>query len=303
MIAGCAALLLAGASCKQKTSQQETEQPESVAVEKLLLGGSGWNKVVVIDKDTKQVEWEYPIAEGEECNSVVSVPGGSVLLSYRGGAKLVDKDKNIVWNIEAPDGAEMQTVRQLPDGNYLLAWCGHPATILEVNQNGEILSMTEYETGIETPHAQFRQVNKNDNGNYLLPLFATSEVREESPKGELVKTIALEGTPFTTLKKADGNYWVACGDAHSLVDVNLESGEVAKKYGENDIEGAKLFFVASLYPTKDGGLYVANWQGHDPNAVEANSPQLFEIDKDGNIVWSINDNQNFGMISAVDVVK
>ena len=39
----CSALLLVTAtSCEKKT-------------EKLLLGGSGWNKIVIIDKNTKQV--------------------------------------------------------------------------------------------------------------------------------------------------------------------------------------------------------------------------------------------------------
>lgn len=46
---------------------------------------------------------------------------------------------------------------------------------------GEVLSKTEFETGIERPHAQFRQINKNKKGNYLVPLFATSEVREIAP--------------------------------------------------------------------------------------------------------------------------
>lgn len=291
-VIGSALLMFSATSCKQQAP-----------TEKLLLGGSGWNKVVVIDKNTKQVEWEYPIQEGWECNSVVSAPNGNVLLSYKKGAKMVDKAKQDVWDIPAPDSTEMQTVRELPDGNYLLAWCGHPAVIMEVSPDGKILSQTQYETGIENPHAQFRQVNKNDRGNYLIPLFATSEVREVSPAGEVVNVTKLEGTPFTTLKKADGNYWVACGDAHSLVDVNLDNAQIAKKYGENDFDGARLFFVASLYPTADGGLYISNWQGHDANAVAANSPQLFEVDKDGKVIWSLNDNKNFGMISAVDVVK
>ena len=55
---------------------------------------------------------------------------------------------------------------------------------MEVSPKGEILSRTEYETGIEHPHAQFRQLNKNARGNYLMPLFATSDVREISPRGE-----------------------------------------------------------------------------------------------------------------------
>lgn len=69
-----------------------------------------------------------------------------------------------------------------------------------------------------------------------MPLFATSDVREISPRGEVVKITRLEGTPFTTLALANGNHWVACGDGHSLMEVNLDNGEVARRYGENDIK-------------------------------------------------------------------
>lgn len=289
----CSAWLLATAvSCGngQKTS------------EKLLLGGSGWNKIVIIDKESKQIEWEHPLEKGWECNSAVATPEGNILFAYARGAKLIDRNHQELWNIAAPDTCEMQTARMLPDGNYLLGWVGHPTVIMEVSPKGEILSRTEYETGIEDPHAQFRQLNKNEQGNYLMPLFATSEVREIAPSGELVKIVKLEGTPFTTLALANGNYWVACGDGHSLVEASLDNGEVARRFGENDIEGARLFFVAGLHPSADGGLYVCNWQGHDKNAVEANSPQVFEINDKGEIVWSLNDNKTFGMISTIDVV-
>ena len=60
------------------------------------------------------------------------------------------------------------------------------------------------------------------------------------------------------------------------MEVNLDNGEVARRYGENDIKGARLFFVAGLLPAKDGGLYVCNWQGHDKNAVEANNPDTLK---------------------------
>lgn len=271
--------------------------------EKLLLGGSGWNKIVIIDKNTKQVEWEHPLENGWECNSAVATPEGNILFAYARGAKLITRDHQEIWNIAAPDTCEMQTARLLPDGNYLLGWVGHPAVIMEVSPKGEILSRVEYETGIEDPHAQFRQLNKNARGNYLMPLFATSEVREISPAGEVVRINKLEGTPFTTLALANGNYWIACGDGHSLMEVNLESGDVIRRFGENDIKGARLFFVAGLLSSVDGGLYVCNWQGHDKHAVEANSPQVFEINDKGEIVWSLNDNEKFGMISTVCLVQ
>lgn len=282
--------LLTATSCQQKA-------------EKLLLGGSGWNKIVIIDKNTKQIEWEHPIEKGWECNSVAATPDGNILFAYAKGAKVITRDHADVWNIAAPEGCEMQTARILPDGNYLLAWCGHPAVIMEVNPKGDILTKTEYETGIESPHAQFRQVNKSQNGNYLIPLFATSEVREISPAGELVKTTTLTGTPFGTVALNNGNYWIACGDGHSIAEVNLDKGEVVRSFGENEIENARLFFVAQLLPTPNDGLYVCNWQGHDTNAKEANSPQLFEIDGKGRVIWSINDNEKFGMISTVSNIE
>ena len=151
----------------------------------LLVGGSGWNKIAIINKDTKEIVWEYPLEKGWECNSVAATKAGEILFSYSKGAKMITRDGRELWNIAAPAGCEMQTARILPDGNALVAWCGHPSTILEVNMKGEVLSKTEFETGIERPHAQFRQINKNKKGNYLVPLFATSEVREIAPNGGL----------------------------------------------------------------------------------------------------------------------
>lgn len=286
----CSALFLFSATSCQKKAQ------------KLLLGGSGWDKIVIINKNTKEIEWEHPLEKGWECNSVAATPDGNILFSYARGAKVITREHQEVWNIPAPDTCEMQTARVLSNGNYLLAWVGHPAVIMEVSPKGDILSRTEYETGIEQPHAQFRQVNKNERGNYLIPLFATSDVREVSQEGKLLKATKLEGTPFSTYALSNGNYWVACGDGHSLLEVNLDNGEVARRYGEHDIKGARLFFVAQLLPAYGEGLYICNWQGHDKNAKDANSPQLLEIDGNGRVVWSLNDNEKFGMISAISPI-
>ena len=51
------------------------------------------------------------------------------------------------------------------------------------------------------------------------------------------------------------------------------------------------------------GLYVCNWQGHDKNAVEANSPQVFEINDKGEVIWNLNDNERFGMISTISTIE
>lgn len=280
-------LLLGMVSCKKGSS------------EKLLMCGSGWNKIAIIDKETKHIEWEYPVEEGWECNSVDATPDGNVLFSYSKGAKLVDRNQNEIWNIPAPEHCEMQTARVMPDGNFLLAWCGTPAVIMEVDPKGNILKKIEYETGIPGSHSQFRQVNKNSEGNYLMPIFATSEIREISPEGETIKITKLEGTPFTTLAEKNGYYWIAGGDGHSLIEYDFENNNVVQHYGEKDIKGVRLFFVAGLAQTAEGNLYVCNWQGHARNAQDLQIPQLIEIDADGKIIWELNDNENFSRISDV----
>ncbi len=267
--------------------------------EQLLLAGSGWNKIALIDKNTKTIQWEYPLEKGWECNSVAATAEGNILFAYSKGAKLVTRDKQDVWNVPAPDSCEMQTARILPDGNFLLAWCGHPATILEVDKSGAIISRTEFDTGIEHPHAQFRQVAKNPAGNYMVPLFASSEVREIAPSGQTVKTVKVEGAPFSTAPLPNANWLVAGGDGHCVIELNFETGEAVRTIRQGDIAGAPLAFVAELLPTAAGGMYVCNWQGHGAGKA----PQLFEIDKNNQLVWAIEDTATFGMISAVCTVK
>lgn len=269
----------------------------------LLLGGSGWNKIAIINKETKEIVWEYPLEKGWECNSVAATKTGEILFSYSKGAKMITRDGHELWNIAASAGCEMQTARILPDGNALIAWCGHPSTILEVNPKGEILSKTEFETGIERPHAQFRQINKNKKGNYLVPLFATSEVREIASDGKLLNTVKLSGTPFSTAFLKNGDYLVACGDAHCFVQLDATSNKIIRQVNAYDIDGVQLFFVAQLFPLKKGGLYICNWQGHDHEAGKGKHPQLVEIDSNGKVVWQLNDRVKIGMISSVCSIR
>ena len=62
---------------------------QSKSPQHLLLGGSGWNKIAIINKETKEIVWEYPLEKGWECNSVAATPDGNILFSYAKGAKVI----------------------------------------------------------------------------------------------------------------------------------------------------------------------------------------------------------------------
>ena len=147
-------------------------------------------------------------------------------------------------------------------------------------------------------HAQFRQVSKNKKGNYLIPVFATSDVREVSPQGKLIKTVKVPGNPFSTVTLRNGNLLVACGDAHQYIELDYEKETIVRVVEEKQIEGAPLSFVAELFPVDGGGLFICNWQGHNREQAEG-TPKLIEVDKNGKMIWSLTGYQETGMISAI----
>lgn len=105
------------------------------------------------------------------------------------------------------------------------------------------------------------------------------------------------------LELPNGNHLVAGGDGHFYMELNYNTGEVIRKINAKDIEGTSFYFVAGLMPIPGGGEYVCNWQGHGGDADAGKLPQLIEVDKDGKMVWSLNDNKTFGMISAISEMK
>ncbi|MFI3292330.1 MAG: hypothetical protein SNG27_01940 [Rikenellaceae bacterium] len=273
----------------------------SLSAQQLLVGGSGWAKVAIIDKQSKDVLWEYPLEKGWECNNAVALKGGNILFSYKKGARVVTPSKETVWDIKAPDGCEMQSVKLLANGNSLIAWCGHPLTIMEVNsKTGEIISKTEYDTGVEKAHGQMRQINKMKDGNYIVPIVSQKFIHIVSPEGKLIKKIEIPGNPFATELIKGTTYLVAGGDAHNFFEVDMATGEVSNLVDENGIKNAPLFFAGGIEVNKKS-IYLCSWQGHSKGKT---GPKVMELDSDMNILWSIvPEDEGIGRISSVCSIK
>ncbi len=257
--------------------------------------------MAILDRETNEIVWEHMLTNDQKCNSVAYLGKGNIMFAHNEGVEVVTLDHKSVWKIDAPANTEMQTARLLPNGNCLLAWNGTPLTILEVDaKTGEVIHKTEYETGIKYMHPQTRQVNKMADGNFLIPIFATADVRVVSPEGELIKSIKVGGKPFSTYLLENGNYWVACGDGHQIKEINVESGEIVNTIDKDDIEGISLSFVAGMAMTSRGTTYLCNWQGHDRKST---MPLIIEFDQDLKVVWSNNDRENIGQIADISIVS
>ncbi|MGL5319042.1 MAG: hypothetical protein ACRC9Q_10205 [Bacteroidales bacterium] len=267
--------------------------------EQYLVSGCGMNKVAVINR-SGDVTWEYDLSQIKhvECNDAEITRQGNILFAYKSGARLIDKQKNIIWDHSADfPREEMFTATQLKNGNYLLACTGNPARILELNKKGELILEIKYDTGIKDPHGQFRQVTKSPSGTYLIPIMGKGVIHEVSKEGVLLREVKAEGSPFQLSLLKNGNWLVACGESHSLVEIDPTKNEVVSRIGENDIASCKLQFVAESKRLKNGNTLISNWNGHD--AKDKTQPVVIEIDNNKNLVWKLAPMKDLDKISTI----
>lgn len=256
----------------------------------VAMGGSGSDTVVVVDKLTKAVVMKICLPElDSECNSVEVDHNGSVLFSYRRGAQLVSRYGDIIWDIVRDnDTDEIQTASIINDG-YMLGICGTPSKIYELDKSGNKRKIVRFDTGLERPHSQFRQVKKAKNGNYLIPLMGKSELLEIDSVGAVVARLPVGG--FSVVELNDGNLMVATGK--EIVVVDRKSGDVIKS-----IIAPKGSFYTEVNVLNNGNLMLSNWQGYRSKDTDLEW-MAAELDAAGNVVWEYKDNSCVKNVSAL----
>lgn len=267
----------------------------------LLVGGSGWNKIAIIDKDTKSPYWIFQIPNGGECNSVVYTKSGNIAFTFSKGVAMVNQDAKIMFEILAKSGEEIQSITEIK-GGFLVGICGNPSRILELNKFGDIKKEITYDLGIANPHSQHRQIKKTSRGTYIIPVTGAGKVLELDGTGKVIRDVKIKGVPFSVSELSNGNWLIPCGDAGYFVEVNPKTGDVVKKVDSETIGGGiKLGFVAEVVRLKNGNTLVCNWLGH---GGDSSQPILFELNPENKVIWRVENNSaDLGAISAVCPVK
>lgn len=266
---------------------------------KLVVSGSGWNQIVVVDKKSKQIEWKHLLEAGTECNSVVVTPDGNIAYSYSKGARLINKNKEIIWDYKLDKPGETHSIGQLKNGGFLVAASGEPARLIELDRNGKEVRQVTFDGGSKSMHGQFRQVRMSRNGNFLIPLLSKSKVIELDPSGREVAAYPVPAGPFSVMELPKGNLIVSCGDGHFFVEVDRTTGEILRKVDENSFSEKEIMhYVAQINRLKNGNMLLCNWNGHFRQGEEKQIPHLIEFDDNYNIVWKLDDFNNIPRIST-----
>ncbi|QDT38290.1 beta-propeller domain-containing protein [Stratiformator vulcanicus] len=238
---------------------------------RLLTHAGSWHRLVEIDIPTQEVVWEYDAAKQNRDGD------------YRGKV-------------------EVHAFERLADGNTMIAESG-PGRIIEVDRAGDLVKVVSLDVLKSSVHSDTRLVRKLDNGHYLVAHERDGRVKEYDAEGAVVWDYEVPlfgrrpsgghgpeswgGKCFSATKNEAGNYLIATGNGHSVLEVT-PAKEIVWHLAQHDLPGITLAWTTNVHQLPNGNLIIGNCHAGPEN------PQLVEVTRDKEVVWQFKDFKNFG---------
>ena len=273
-------------------------------------------RLVSFDKDGR-VLWSLP--EIGPVHRIQLLPN-SRILTQDGWTRIIelDADRNVVWEYDAATSngnrgkkLEVHAFQRLDDGRTMIVENGI-GRIIEVDAAGNIVHELRYQVSQPSAHRDVRQGYKLASGNYLLCHEGDGRVTEYAPDGDVVWNyeVPLFGKPrakghgpeawgnqvFNARRLDNGNTLIATGNGHSVIEVTPEK-KVVWRLHQHDLPGITLAWTTTLEVLPGGNILIGNCHAGPDN------PQLIEVTRDKEVVWTFHDWEALGNSTAASTIK
>ena len=268
--------------------------------------GADKGSVAIIDESGK-VEWKY--ANKAEAHDLHLLKNGNILLPVS-RTKIVEvtPDKSIAWSYEAKykpgyqGGIEIHAFQPLPDGRVMVAESGNKR-IVEVDRDGKVAFEMELTVDRPHPHRDTRLVRRMEHGGYLVCHEGDGKIREYDRSGKVIWTYEMElgGRPrseghgpeghgmevYSAIRLKNGNTLIGGGNNNRVLEVD-KSGKIVWQIDQNELKGIVLAWVTTVTALPNGNVIVGNCH------AGPGQPQLFEVTRDKQVVWKMENFETFG---------
>jgi hypothetical protein len=218
--------------------------------------------------------------------------------------------KHVSKPTEGHKGVQIHAFQRLENGNTMISESGN-ARIIEVDKEDKIVK--EFPLTVEHPstHSDTRLVRKLDNGHYLVAHEADGTVREYDENGKVVWSYKLDlaGRPasgghgpeghgthvYSAYRLPTGNTLIGCGNGNRVIEVTPE-GKIVWSIDHTELPGITLAWVTMLEVLPNGHIIIGNCHAGPAN------PQLIEVTRDKQVVWTLKDFKNLGNSTAASQV-
>ena len=263
-----------------------------------LLVADSDKRLIAILSATGEVEWSRPLAN--EVHQARMLPNGHVLYAEINN-RIIEVDPKTdkeVWTYDSrkQNGNEGKRVevhdfmRQV-DGSTVIFESGS-ARIIEVDVDGKLLKQVPLTVDHPDSHRDTRNACKIANDHYLVAHEGDNKVREYDSAGAVVWSYDVKSKVYGVLRLANGNTLINSGDGHRAFEVDHDGKEVWS-IGAKDLPGITLAWLTQIERLPNGNTIIVNCHAGPTN------PQIIEVTRDKQVVWSFRDFERFGNSMAV----
>lgn len=205
----------------------------------------------------------------------------------RGNITIVGKDGQVEWQV--PSNFTSHDIQALPNGNFLLHT--GPAKVTEMTPDKKVV--WEYKSTPVAPYTGAVEVHgfgRLKNGTTYIAETGNKRIIEVDKDGKITKIVPLtidnpnSHRDTRLVRRLDNGNYLACHEGDNMVREYDQTGKVVWSYkmdlnGQprtdgHDGHGAEVFGAIRL---KNGNTLIAG----------GNNNRVFEVDKNGKTVWSI----------------
>lgn len=278
----------------------------ATAQHRIATQGNG--QLAVVEADGT-ISWEMPWGGIHD----IHVLENGNLMVQQGQQKVVEIDrqtKQVVWtydsqtqNAAGDSPVEVHAFQPLANGAVMIAESGR-GRIIEVDRAGKLLKQIRLKLNSPHPHMDTRLARKLGDGSYLVCHEGDGFVRHYDETGKVIWEfeVPLQGRErrdghgpesfgnkvFGAVRLKSGNYLIATGNGHSVLEVTPEK-EIVWRLDQNDLPGITLAWVTTLEVLPNGHYVIGNCHAGEGN------PQLVEIDpQTKQVIWKFEQFPNFG---------
>lgn len=292
--AGLVSPLLGGACSRQRAGSEPVTH-------RLIAQDRG--HVAVVNADGS-VDWSW--RNGANAHDLHLLPTGNLLVPIAGNAIVeLTSEKEVAWRWESKpvsdevERVEIHAFERLDNGLTMIAESGN-RRLIEIDRQGEIQHEIPLQVNEPHWHKDTRLVRLTPEGTYLVAHENDGVVREYRRDGEVIWEYELEltgpATPthrghgtdvYSAYRLPEGNTLIGGGNNNRVLEVN-GGGEIVWSLESNEIPGIQLFWVTQLQALPNGNIVVTNTH------AEGETPQIFEVTRDKDLVWGFLDWETFG---------
>ena len=270
----------------------------------MLYVGENYTKMFLVNDG--KVIWTYQTGPGYEYDDVWMLSNGNILFTRMQYVAEITPDKKEVWrydcnNSKGTNHTEVHTCQPIGLDKVMFVLNGLPPRLMVINTktgaveiNHEISYPSATNPG--SIHGQFRRARYTSQGTYLLSYLGGGKVVELDKNFNEIWNYPIR-SPWAALRLKNGNTLITAEHDNLTREVN-PAGETVWEIKNTDLPTAWQLVQAPQSCTRlaNGNTILTSRGG------AGKGPQLVEVTPDKQVTWVLQDWQDLGDATAVQIL-